>query len=55
MAGSPTSRNLIAVIIGAVLLFGAISVLPMYVCFQIIPYLTLMVPSASLPPFLPPF
>ncbi|KAL4992823.1 hypothetical protein BDW68DRAFT_2229 [Aspergillus falconensis] len=31
MAGSPTSRNLIAVIIGAVLLFGAISVLPIVI------------------------
>ncbi|KAL6236716.1 hypothetical protein BDW75DRAFT_104231 [Aspergillus navahoensis] len=31
MTGSPTSRNLIAVIIGAVLLFGAISVLPIVI------------------------
>ncbi|OJJ55841.1 hypothetical protein ASPSYDRAFT_48097 [Aspergillus sydowii CBS 593.65] len=31
MAGSPTSRNLIAVVIGAVLLFGAISVLPIII------------------------
>ncbi|KAL4917667.1 hypothetical protein BDW62DRAFT_80397 [Aspergillus aurantiobrunneus] len=31
MAGSPTSKNLIAVVIGAVILFGAISVIPMYV------------------------
>ncbi|RDW83829.1 uncharacterized protein DSM5745_04155 [Aspergillus mulundensis] len=31
MAGSATSKNLIAVIIGAVLLFGAISVLPIVI------------------------
>ncbi|KAL4781330.1 hypothetical protein BJX76DRAFT_19257 [Aspergillus varians] len=31
MAGSPTSKNLIAVVIGAVLLFGAISVTPIVI------------------------
>lgn len=31
MAGSPTSKNLIAVVIGAVLLFGAISILPIII------------------------
>ncbi|KAL2828153.1 hypothetical protein BDW59DRAFT_50869 [Aspergillus cavernicola] len=31
MAGNPTSRNLIAVVIGAVILFGAISVIPIII------------------------
>ncbi|KAL4927521.1 uncharacterized protein BDV17DRAFT_292523 [Aspergillus undulatus] len=31
MAGNPTSKNLIAVVIGAVLLFGAISVIPIVI------------------------
>ncbi|KAL4872126.1 hypothetical protein BDV12DRAFT_163082 [Aspergillus spectabilis] len=31
MAGSPTSKNLIAVVIGAVLLFGVISMIPIII------------------------
>ncbi|KAL2811782.1 hypothetical protein BJX63DRAFT_268806 [Aspergillus granulosus] len=31
MAGNPTSKNLIAVVIGAVVLFGAISVIPIFI------------------------
>ncbi|KAL3448475.1 hypothetical protein BJX65DRAFT_63906 [Aspergillus insuetus] len=31
MAGNPTSKNLIAVIIGAVILFGAISIIPLII------------------------
>ncbi|KAL3495516.1 hypothetical protein BJX62DRAFT_173731 [Aspergillus germanicus] len=31
MAGNPTSKNLIAVVIGAVILFGAISIIPLVI------------------------
>ncbi|KAL4738571.1 hypothetical protein BDV11DRAFT_134456 [Aspergillus similis] len=48
MAGSPTSRNLIAVIIGAVLLFGAISVLPIPICLTSLLTPSTLAASASI-------
>ncbi|KAL4753527.1 hypothetical protein BDW72DRAFT_26812 [Aspergillus terricola var. indicus] len=48
MAGSPTSRNLIAVIIGAVLLFGAISVLPIPICLTSLLAPSTLAASASI-------